>query len=136
MNKIIITKPRWEINHGYNFVINYSIKILSYLRSIIKFIFSHPLEKYIQHVDEKHTREKSFRTKKSSLVTDGATILKAKYHPHEAAPRTKFKACHRCKLMNMKISRLCTSNSVPFLLERRSKARDSFAGRIPRANPN
>lgn len=41
MNKIIITKPRWEINHEYNFVINYSIKILSYLRSIIKFIFSH-----------------------------------------------------------------------------------------------
>lgn len=34
--------------------------------------------------------------------------------------------------MNMKISRLCTSNSVSFLLERRSKARDSFVGRIPR----
>lgn len=78
-----------------------------------------------------HLREKSFypRTKKSSLVTDGA-ILKAKYHPHGS--RTKFKACHRCKLMNMKILRLCTSNSVSFLLEKRSKARDSFVGRIPR----
>lgn len=135
MNKIIITKPRWEINHGYNFDINYSIKILSQIDNQI-YLLTSTQKKYIQLVDEKHTREKSFRTKKSSLVTDGATILKAKYHPHEAAPRTKFKACHRCKLMNMKISRLCTSNSVPFLLERRSKARDSFAGRIPRANPN
>lgn len=87
----------------------------------------------------RNIREKSFypRTKKkSSLVTDGAILSRRNIIP-TAAPRTKFKACHGCKLMNMKISRLCTSDSVSFLLERRSKARDSFVRRAnTSASPN